>query len=316
VFDRCLGQQPFKAAVAKVRASRRFSDPAGLMSVAFADLGISHGAANYSFDNVTTAGPVQMVLAPASLAVLGGGLLGLWLVHRCRTSWHKTCLLQLVCRPKVSHCCHSDQRGGSDMTVVLRIAGVAALGAAMLGCGLSAPPAQAAYTVTLAQVGSNVVATGSGTIDTAGLGLFGHIRAQALIGPHEGEIFTGPASITSVDVYASVNGPSSLGSTTETFASTGSGDLVGIFGIGGSLLVPAGYISGSALSDTSTYDNQTFSGLGVTPGTYVWTWSSDSFTLDIPGAAVPEPSSLGLLALPLGFAMLLAARHRRTTRKD
>ena len=36
--------------------------------------------------------------------------------------------------------------------------------ALLIGAGLAAP-AQAAYTVTLPQVGSNVVATGSGTID-------------------------------------------------------------------------------------------------------------------------------------------------------
>jgi hypothetical protein len=76
--------------------------------------------------------------------------------------------------------------------------------------------------------------------------------------------------------------------------------------------VPPSYMSGSLLSDTSTYDNQTFVSLGVTPGTYEWTWGSgadaDSFTLDVP--AVPEPASIALLALPLGLFMLLTARHR------
>ena len=56
------------------------------------------------------------------------------------------------------------------MTFLKQIGGAAAISMAMvIGSGLSAPPAQAAYIVTLAQVGSNVVATGSGTIDTAGL---------------------------------------------------------------------------------------------------------------------------------------------------
>jgi hypothetical protein len=60
------------------------------------------------------------------------------------------------------------------MAFVKRIAGAAALGAALLiGCGLSTPPAQAAYIVTLEQVGSNVVATGSGTLDTAALTFVG-----------------------------------------------------------------------------------------------------------------------------------------------
>jgi hypothetical protein len=55
--------------------------------------------------------------------------------------------------------------------------------------------------------------------------------------------------------------------------------------VGFVLFVPNGYVSDSPLSDTSTYDNQTFVTLGATPGTYVWTWGSgadaDSFTLDI-----------------------------------
>jgi hypothetical protein len=83
------------------------------------------------------------------------------------------------------------------------------------------------------------------------------------------------------------------------------------------LLCQGSYISGTSLMDSSTYDNQTFASLGVTPGTYVWTWGSpaadDTFTLDIP-TGVPKPSSIALLALPLGLLMLLTAR--RATRNS
>jgi hypothetical protein len=61
-------------------------------------------------------------------------------------------------------------RNATGVTSTHRIARAAALGVAMLiGGGVSAQPAQAAYTVTLEQMGSNVVATGSGTIDLTGL---------------------------------------------------------------------------------------------------------------------------------------------------
>jgi hypothetical protein len=67
--------------------------------------------------------------------------------------------------------------------------------------------------------------------------------------------------------------------------------------------VPHGYVSGSSLSDSATYNNATFNSLGVTPGTYVWTWGTgpdQKFTLDAVAPAVPDTgSTLGLLSLAL-----------------
>ena len=52
--------------------------------------------------------------------------------------------------------------------------------------------------------------------------------------------------------------------------------------------MPQGYVSGAALSDSMTFNNATFASLGVTPGTYVWTWGTglpnQNFTLIIGGA--------------------------------
>jgi hypothetical protein len=82
----------------------------------------------------------------------------------------------------------------------------------------------------------------------------------------------------------------------------------------GDILVPAGYVSGHPLSDTATYDNQTLSSLGVTPGTYTWTWGDpDSFTADIGTVSpVPEPTTLWLMASGmLGLAGLISVQRRQ-----
>ena len=161
-------------------------------------------------------------------------------------------------------------------------------------------PAQAGYAVTLEQVGSNVVATGSGAIDLTGLIFQGSGGFASFMNPSNGSILTGPATLISLDEYAGIHGPASFGTHSGTEnASSGSGDLVGIIN-DQFLLVPSGYVSGP-LSGSSTYDSATLSSLGVTPGIYEWTWgdggADQNFTLQV--QEVPEPATwlAGFLAL-------------------
>jgi hypothetical protein len=63
------------------------------------------------------------------------------------------------------------------------------------------PPAQARYIVTLREVGPNVVATGSGTIDLTGLTFLGSGLYRAEIVPSLGFIVTGPANFVVADAY-------------------------------------------------------------------------------------------------------------------
>ena len=168
-----------------------------------------------------------------------------------------------------------------------------------------------AYSVTLEQVGSDVVATGSGPLDLTGLTLVvTYASLPAQIFPVLGQIVTGSGGAT--DGYqGSISGPTSFGGVFFTFASSGSGDSVGIFRDTSTLLVPSGYVSGNALSDSATYNNATFASLGVTPGTYVWTWgagANQNFTLQIGPAGVPDGGSTVSL---LGFALLGLAALRR-----
>jgi hypothetical protein len=180
----------------------------------------------------------------------------------------------------------------------------------VITCGFSVRQAQADYLVTLQQVGPNVVATGSGSIDLSGLSSLGNVLGNVgLLLPNEASVLVGSGNL---DYYTGFSGPSSFGSAGQTNANSNSGSLVGISGGALDLFVPAGYTSNTPLSpSTSTYDNATFSSLGVTPGTYVWTWGAfaptQKFTLDV----VPEPSSVSLLALGviLLSAKLRALRH-------
>src|SRR5205823_5460941 len=81
--------------------------------------------------------------------------------------------------------------------------------AIVLASLLSVRPAQAGYTVTLQQVGPNVVATGSGAIDLTGLTFFRSTSLNPAINPRPypfntipfGFIYTGPIS-SRVDSYS------------------------------------------------------------------------------------------------------------------
>jgi hypothetical protein len=197
------------------------------------------------------------------------------------------------------------------MTLVTRMAGGTAIGAAML-IGLSAPSAQAGYVVDLTQQRGDVVATGSGSIDLTGLSFLEEAESPASgMWPAEGLIVTGPTSEVVFDLYQEASaGPESFGSGGATTGSSGAGDGVAIVGGGEFIDVPHGYVSGARLSDTSTYDGATLASLGATPGRYEWTWGSganQNFTLVI-GAAVPESSTWAMMLL--GFAGLCFAGYR------
>jgi hypothetical protein len=175
--------------------------------------------------------------------------------------------------------------------------------------------ARAGYVETLQQVGSNVVATGSGTINTTGLGSPGFGGEQGYLSPSTPiAIVGGPTGGTSADdLYAAtITGPSNFGPSNDSPATTDSGDIVGIAGIGANanVIVPQGYVSGDSLSSTSTFAGETFSSLSVIPGTYVWSWgegsTADTYTLV---ASVPEPASLGMIGV-VGFGMLARRRRR------
>ena len=173
--------------------------------------------------------------------------------------------------------------------------------------------ARGAFVVTLQQVGAAVIATGSGTLNTAALVNGGAVSDSAVISPTNGAIGLGPATLTPAVAEVGIAGPLAFGPGGTLF-STGTGDIIELYAPGNLIDVPAGYVSGSRLADTATFPNSTLASLGVTPGTYVWTWGSgptaDSFKVT---TAVPEPAVAAAAALPV--AVRLLGRRRRPGRR-
>jgi hypothetical protein len=185
-------------------------------------------------------------------------------------------------------------------------------------CVMLAPvAARAGYIAAVIQSGNDVVATGSGTINTAGL----TFKPSTSGGDHDTGycvafgpgLGIGPSDSTSVDKYTgTIAGPANFGSGHSFFATSGSGDMVEMAKFAGVMDVPLNYVSGAALSGTSTFANRTLASMGLTEGTYVWTWGSgadaDSYTLNV--GAVPEPCSAGAAAV-VGIGLLARRRKRK-----
>ena len=172
---------------------------------------------------------------------------------------------------------------------------------------VAAGRAEAAVVIDITQVGSNVVITGSGTLDTTGLTYDYSTYAPTEVVPSYNTILIGTYA-GPVDIYSGFTSPvGNLGPGGTTAASSGSGDT---FGINDMVLdLPGGYTSGP-ISGSSTFENTTIAALGFTPGTYVFSWDSsvvgaavedDSITVQV-GPIVPEPSTWAMMLL--GFAGL------------
>jgi PEP-CTERM motif len=188
-------------------------------------------------------------------------------------------------------------------------AGVAALSLAAVG-----GPAEASVVIDMSEVGGNVVTTGSGTVDLAGLSFSSSGGDAGFVFASLGSVGVGSSSEAGDDLYSGAIGPASFGTGGFIIPFGQSGDLLGLFGnfFPAEIFVPHGYVSGTLLSGSSTYVGQTFASLGLTRGTYLYTWGSgptaDSLTIKIGVAAIPEPGTWAMMML--GFAALGLAGFR------
>jgi hypothetical protein len=184
----------------------------------------------------------------------------------------------------------------------------------LLGSFWMAVPAKAGFIMTLKESGGDVIGTGSGSFDLSGLeyNFSSHLGSAGIV-PSSGFIVFGlGTSETEIDAWTGLTMPPDFGYFGPGNSSdpSSTGDLVGV--LFNELFVPAGYVSGTALSNTATFSGASFSSLGVTPGTYIWGLPNDTFTLEV-GADAPEPGTWGLLGI--GIAGLMLCRRLRSTRE-
>ena len=146
-------------------------------------------------------------------------------------------------------------------------------------------PSIAAYTLQLTETGGNVVGNGNGSLNTDSLSVVFSGGYNAFLISTSGAVIVGPEAGTNIDIWGPLSGPSAVGpGNVQVLADAGGGDKAGVFGAGG-VVVSQGYVSGTPMTSTSTWNAATFVSLGLTPGEYVWTWgtgaTADSFTLRI-----------------------------------
>lgn len=178
-----------------------------------------------------------------------------------------------------------------------------------MGVCVGASDARAAAIWAFEEVGSSVVGTLSGTLDVSGLTPFPSPSYDNYISPFAAQITaSGPNSGDDNQPSYAVTGPGSFGSGLFT-GGAATGDEVELVGIRGRLYLPVDY-AGGALSTVLTLSGETFSSLGITPGSYVYSLvtpagAGDTLTVSFTPAgvqAVPLPATLPMLLGAFGLA--------------
>jgi hypothetical protein len=172
----------------------------------------------------------------------------------------------------------------------------------------------AATTITIRQVGSSVQAVATGSLDLTGLANTSLQNPGARVrgaGPGA-NVIIGFVADTPSDGYTSISGPSVIGSLGNLiYADIGSGGPFGINMHLSRLLVPQGF-TGGAVSANATWSNNSIEGLGLFPGTYIYTWPGDSLTINIERPApIPTLGEWAMILMASLMGMFAFIRMRK-----
>ena len=177
------------------------------------------------------------------------------------------------------------------------------LAASIIGLGSLAGSAHAAITISITEVGGDVVMTYTGN-----LGLTDVYLADSYANPGGGQSITPGSSSFAIgtspymDVYThhGDTGITVFGTgTSPVFADSSTGDLFACmaFGTSYNLFLPGDYDFVSTLSGTSTWNDTTLAEMELIPdSSHVFTLPHDTFTVNI-SSSIPEPSTAALLGL-------------------
>jgi hypothetical protein len=181
---------------------------------------------------------------------------------------------------------------------------------------------RAALVITAIESGSHViVSTSGGSLDLTGLSIeSANTNAEPSWQPDRAILIIGEKDAAlRVDVYDGMgggptsfptdSGGSSYGAGGSIFEDCCSGDQVGVID-GRFLVVPAGFTGGPIGPSSSTWFDDTFASLDMTPGSYTWSWSADSVTLNV--APVPIPAVAWLFPAGLVAGLGWMRRQRKS----
>jgi hypothetical protein len=176
--------------------------------------------------------------------------------------------------------------------------------------------AHASYVINVFQAGTNVVASGAGSINDGGLG--GPLYGGSLVGyvdASRGQMVIG-TGITGL-WFGTLSSTTTFGDGGLAFPDVSLGYSVGFDFIDGFIALPYyGYGLAGLGKSISVYDNQTIASLGLTPGQYVLSWGTgldaDSLTLNIGSLhAVPEQATWVMMIMGFGAIGAVMRQRRR-----